>query len=63
MIIFTITESGGIRDVQIRQNSGLDPLDRAALGAITSSNPFPKLPAGFAGDHIVLQFTFLYNMR
>jgi len=40
-----------------------DPLDRAAMGAITASNPFAKLPMNFDGDHIVLQFTFLYNIR
>ena len=40
-----------------------EPLDRAAMGAITASNPFAKLPSNFDGDHIVLQFTFLYNIR
>jgi TonB family protein len=63
VIIFTIVESGSIEDVRLVANSGTDPLDRAALGAITSSNPFPQLPSNFNGDHIVLQFTFLYNIR
>ena len=63
VIIFTITQSGIIKDPHIVANSGLDPLDRAAFGAITASNPFQKLPPGFDGNQIVLQFTFLYNLR
>ncbi len=38
------------------------PLDRAALSAIRASNPFPPLPQEFTGNHLVLQFIFLYNM-
>jgi TonB family protein len=63
VIIFKITQNGTIEDVQLVANSGTDPLDRAALGAITASNPFARLPANFSGDSLVLQFTFLYNIR
>jgi TonB family protein len=63
VIIFTITQNGAIQDLRTVANSGTDPLDRAAMGSITASNPFPKLPPGFDGDRIVLQFTFLYNIR
>lgn len=63
VIIFTIVGDGTIQDLRLVANSGTDPLDRAAMGAITASNPFAKLPAGFDGDRLVLQFTFLYNIR
>lgn len=63
VIIFTIAENGNVEDLRIVANSGTDPLDRAAFGAIQASNPFQKLPANFDGDHLVLQFTFLYNIR
>jgi TonB family protein len=63
VIIFTITESGTINDIRLVANSGTEPLDRAAMGSITASNPFARLPANFDGDHLVLQFTFLYNIR
>jgi TonB family protein len=63
VIIFTITENGTIQDLRLVANSGTEPLDRAATGAITASNPFARLPGNFDGDHIVLQFTFLYNIR
>jgi TonB family protein len=61
VIIFTITKSGSIDDLRLVANSGTEPLDRAAMGSITASNPFARLPAGFDGDRLVLQFTFLYN--
>jgi TonB family protein len=61
VIIFTITKNGGIDDLRLVANSGTDPLDRAAMGSITASNPFARLPAGFDGDRLTLQFTFLYN--
>jgi TonB family protein len=63
VVIFTITESGAVTDLRLVANSGTDPLDRAAQGSITASNPFPKLPSNFDGNHIVLQFTFLYNLK
>jgi TonB family protein len=63
VIIFKITENGTIENVEIVANSGTEPLDRAALGAITASNPFARLPGNFSGDNLVLQFTFLYNIR
>ena len=63
VIIFTISQNGGIQNPHIVANSGTDPLDRAAFGSITASNPFAKLPSGFDGDHLDLQFTFLYNIR
>jgi TonB family protein len=63
VIIFTITKSGIIANLHQAATSGSDPLDRAAMGSITASNPFAQLPAGFDGDHLDLQFTFLYNIR
>ena len=63
VIIFTIIKSGSIDDLRLVANSGTEPLDRAAMGSITASNPFARLPAGFDGDRLVLQFTFLYNIR
>src|SRR5437870_9076551 len=63
VIIFTITKSGTIDDIRLVANSGTEALDRPAIGAITASNPFARLPAGFDGDGLVLHFTFLYNIR
>lgn len=42
--------------------SGKEPLDRAAVSAIRSSNPFEPLPPAFSGPFIELRFYFLYNL-
>ena len=63
IIHFTITKTGLVEDLRIVSNSGLEPLDRAAQGSITASNPFQKLPAGFDGDMLRLQFAYYYNIR
>lgn len=63
VIIFTIREKGEVDQMRIVANSGAGPLDRSATAAIQASNPFPPLPSDFDSDNIVLQFTFMYNMR
>ncbi len=63
VLIFTIAKDGGVEDLRIVANSGADPLDRSAAASIQTSNPFPRLPDDFDSDHIVLQFTFMYNMK
>jgi TonB family protein len=45
-----------------RLTSGKEPLDRAAVSAIRSSNPFEPLPPAFKGPYIELRFYFLYNL-
>jgi len=61
-IIFEILKDGSVPQLRLVAGSGLEPLDRAAIGAIRASNPFPPLPAEFTGEHLVLQFIFLYNL-
>jgi TonB family protein len=62
VLTFTITKSGAVQDLTLRLTSGADPLDRAAMGSITASNPFQRMPAEFTGDHLTLQITYLYNI-
>jgi TonB family protein len=61
-LIFIITKSGGVSHVTWAYQSGADALDRAAVAAISASNPFPPLPAEFKGDKVMLQLNFAYNM-
>ena len=63
VLIFTITEVGDVVDLHVVAQSGTESLDFAAIAAINASNPFQRLPIDFDDDHIVLQFTFLYNMN
>ncbi len=61
-IQFSINRQGGVPKLVIASGSGADALDRAAVAAISASNPFPPLPTDFKGDRVVLQFNFAYNM-
>lgn len=61
-IVFEIIKDGSVPTIRLVGSSGSEPLDRAALSAINMSNPFPRLPDQFTGNHLVLQFIFLYNL-
>jgi len=61
-LLFSISRTGGVTKVTWAFQSGSDPLDRAAVAAISASNPFPPLPAEYKGDRVVLQLNFAYNM-
>ena len=61
-IVFEILKDGSVPQLRLVSSSGADPLDRAAMTGISSSVPFPPLPAEFTGKHLVLQFIFLYNV-
>lgn len=61
-IVFEILKDGSVPELRLVASSGSDPLDRAALASIRASNPFPPLPDEFTGQHLVLQFIFLYNL-
>ncbi len=62
VIVFEILKDGSVPQVRLVGSSGSDPLDRAALASIHASNPFPPLPEEFTGNHLVLEFIYLYNL-
>ena len=61
-LLFAIVRSGNVSKVTYAFQSGADALDKAAIAAISASNPFPPLPAEFKGDRVVLQLNFAYNV-
>ena len=61
-VVFEILKDGSVPQLRLVASSGSDPLDRAAVNGIHASVPFPPLPAEFTGNHLVLQFIFLYNL-
>jgi len=62
VIQFAIARDGTVPKLVIALPSGADPLDRAAVAAISATNPFPPLPGEFKGSQIRLQFAFQYNV-
>ena len=61
-VVFEILKDGSVPQLRLVASSGSDPLDRAAVNGIHASIPFPPLPQEFTGNHLVLQFIFLYNL-
>ncbi len=61
---FSIHRDGSVpsNEPERLRGSGKEPLDRAAISAIRSSNPFDHLPPAFSGPEIRLRFIFLYNL-
>jgi len=62
-IEFTIQKDGTITGLMRDTTSGDIPLDRAALGSITMSAPFPPLPKEFPGQILGLRFYYFYNLQ
>lgn len=62
-IRFLITPNGKVAGMFIEAPSGDIPLDRAAYGGITASDPFSPLPHGFRGPYLALRITFFYNPK
>ena len=65
IIDFKIMRDGSVPlpEPMLRDGSGKEPLDRAALSAIRGASPFEILPPAFNGPYIELRFAFFYNYR
>ena len=61
-IQFVIMKNGNVSGMTLHTSSGDVPLDRAAWGSITASNPFPPLPKEFPGQILGLRFYYFYNL-
>jgi TonB family protein len=64
MIRFRIMRNGNLPSGEpiLEMTSGERPLDRAAMAAISASNPFDPLPTAYTRPYIELRFVFLYNL-
>ncbi|MDR3763404.1 MAG: energy transducer TonB [Acidobacteriota bacterium] len=62
-IRFLILPDGRVSGLFVETPSGDVPLDRAAYGGISASNPFSPLPHEFHGQYLALRIRFFYNPR
>jgi TonB family protein len=60
-IRFLILPNGKVAGLAVETPSGDVPLDRAAYGGITASDPFSPLPHEFHGQYLALRIRFFYN--
>ncbi len=64
VIQMTIHRGGAITDIHIVSSSGIAAFDRAAVNALSSSNPTIPIPAAYPLDEISpFTVTFFYNER
>jgi len=61
LIEFKILKDGKVAGMKLVESTGDMPLDHAAWSGITTSGPFPPLPAEFSGQYLGLRFSFYYN--
>ena len=62
VVSFDINTSGTISQLKIKQSSGIDEADRAALQAVQAAAPFPALPSG-APTSVSIEYSFDYNVH
>jgi TonB family protein len=64
VIQFRIQTNGTVHypEPNLVRTSGKEPLDRAAMAAISASSPFEPLPSAFTRPYMEVRFTFLYNL-
>jgi periplasmic protein TonB len=59
VVYFEIDREGQIRgDPKIKQSSGNELYDQAALRAVVDAIPFPPLPREFPGQYLKVNFGF-----
>lgn len=61
VLTFNIHKDGSITDVAVLQPSKIEGFNRAAVGAITGSNPTEPLPPEYPSDKAFFTVTFYYN--
>lgn len=61
VLTFNIHKDGSITDIAVLQPSDIDGFNKAAVGAITGSNPTEPLPPEYPSDKAFFTVTFYYN--
>ena len=61
IVVFKINRGGELSELALKNGSGFEPADQAALLAIQAAAPFARLPDG-ALDKVDIEFTFDYNV-
>ncbi len=62
-ITFTILRDGTVANVQITQSSGNQSVDTSAIRAVESSSPLDRLPDGYSGSSVNVEYTFEFHRQ
>ena len=60
VIYFEVLRSGRVVNIEVKQSSGIQGIDRDCLGAIERSKPFPPLPDNFRDEIIGITIPIKY---
>ena len=63
IVRFTVSPDGKLLSREITKSSGSEQLDKAALAALESAEPFPPFPEGVTGDELALSLPFNFITR
>lgn len=58
IVRFQINRNGNVENIRLEQSSGFHEFDRAAIRAISASDPFAPLPSSYTQDRITVYFKF-----
>jgi colicin import membrane protein len=59
----TISRSGELLNYRIKRSSGNALFEQKAVAAIVASAPFPRLPDGYKGSSIIIDYYFDYKKK
>ncbi len=60
-INFEVARDGTVGDIQVVKSSGNSSVDTSAVRAIRDSSPLDRLPAGYAGSYVNVDFWFDFH--
>lgn len=63
IVTFTILRDGTATNIQVTQSSGNQSVDTSAVRAIQSSSPLDRLPAGYNGSSVNVEFWFDFHRQ
>lgn len=63
IVTFTILRDGTVTNIQIMQSSGNQSVDTSAVRAVQSSSPLDRLPPGYHGASVNVEFWFDFHRQ
>ncbi|MFM6928927.1 MAG: energy transducer TonB [Bdellovibrio sp.] len=63
LVAFVLSKNGNIAEAKVQSSSGHEILDRSAVEAVKSAQPFPVFPEFFNRDSVRVEIPLVYNLR
>jgi len=63
LVSFLLSKEGLIIESKVETSSGYEILDRAALEAVRSAQPYPPFPASFPPQPLCVEISLVYDLK